>query len=117
MKQSPTYILDRIIHQKKEERERIRCELLEKVHTVIGELHSVIAFKEAYIFGSIIRPYSFTENSDIDIGFIGLDDKDLFKAMSFLSARLGYEVDVIQIERHRLGATILSEGLQWKKKE
>ncbi|MEW6525263.1 MAG: hypothetical protein AB1444_01190 [Spirochaetota bacterium] len=76
MAQSSTYILDTILIKKKEERERIRCELLHKIHSVLEELYAVISFQEAYIFGSITRPYSFYEYSDIDIGFIGLDDKD-----------------------------------------
>ncbi|MCX8124802.1 MAG: nucleotidyltransferase domain-containing protein [Spirochaetes bacterium] len=116
MPQSPTYILDEIINKKKEQRERIRCDLLLKLDTALSELQLIIDFTEAYIFGSITRPYAFKESSDIDIGFLGLNDKDFFKAMSFLSSQLGYEVDVVQIEKHRLGPIILKEGIQWKKK-
>jgi predicted nucleotidyltransferase len=117
MAQSSTYILDTILIKKKEERERIRCEVLHKLQSVLDELYTIISFQEAYIFGSITRPYSFYENSDIDIGFIGLNDKDFFKAMSFISARLGCDVDILQLENHRLRPVILKEGIQWKKKE
>lgn len=73
----------------------MRCELLKKLQSVLDEMHAVISFNEAYIFGSITKDHLFSENSDIDIGFIGLDDKDFFKAMSFLSSRLGCDVDVV----------------------
>ncbi len=38
MKQSTTYILDMVITKKKEQRECMRCELLQKLESVLDEL-------------------------------------------------------------------------------
>ncbi|GFP39274.1 hypothetical protein HKBW3S47_00973 [Candidatus Hakubella thermalkaliphila] len=52
----------------------------------------------------------------MDIGFVGLRDEDFFKAMSFISREIGVEVDVIQLEGHRLEARVKREGLKWTRK-
>lgn len=65
------------------------------------------------MFGSIVKPYGFRKESDIDIGFMGLRDEDFFRAMSFVSGELGADVDVIQLESHRLALKIRQEGLKW----
>jgi len=45
-----------------------------------------------------------------------LDDKYFFNAMSFISAYMGRDVDIIQQEQHRLSDVIRKEGILWKKK-
>jgi uncharacterized protein (UPF0262 family) len=54
---------------------------------------------------------------NIDVGFVGLHDDHFFRAMSFLSAELCADVDIVQLEAHRLGEKIKGEGTRWKKKE
>ena len=110
-----TEIIDSVLHRKKEERENYRIYTLQKLLSVLEELSKIIPFKEAYIFGSITKKYLFSEHSDVDIGFIGLDDKDFFKAMSFISERIGMDVDIVQLEHHRLKDIIQKEGIPWKK--
>ena len=39
----------------------------EKILTAIDKLSEEIAFKEAYLFGSVTKPFRFSERSDIDI--------------------------------------------------
>ncbi|MEJ5361034.1 MAG: hypothetical protein WBK20_15370 [Spirochaetota bacterium] len=110
-----TYILDSVLQRKKEQRELLRKDVLCKLFSILEELSHSISFDEVYIFGSITKEYSFSEGSDIDIAFLGLSDEDFFKAMSFISSRIGYDVDIVQLENHRLKTIIMSEGLQWKK--
>lgn len=110
-----TFILDRVLKRKKSENERLRKNLLNKTKQALEKLYQKGLFKEAYIFGSVTKPFDFTENSDIDVGFIGLKDEDYFKVMSFLSRELERDVDIIQMENHRLASKIKEEGIRWIK--
>ena len=114
--QYKTHLLDEIIQKKRESREKRRSNTIQRVFKVLKKLAEEISFQEAYLFGSVIRPHTFSENSDLDIGFTGLADKDFFKVMSFLSRETGRDVDVVQLEHHRLSEKIKNEGLLWKKK-
>ena len=112
-----TALLDAVIERKKKEREKIRLQLLKKLINTLDKLGREIPFEEAYIFGSVVKPFRFAEGSDIDIGFIGLKDNYFFKAMSFISDEMGMDVDVIQMECHRLADKIRREGLRWTKRD
>ncbi len=111
-----THILDEAIEQKNKKREKLRLQLMEKLFETFDKLSSDISFNEAYLFGSITKPYKFTEESDIDIGFIGLKDEYYFKAMSCISREIRADVDVIQLEGHRLAEKIKKEGIKWIRK-
>ena len=112
-----TVLLDEALETKKKAQENLRLQLLEKLIRALDALSTMLPFKKAYIFGSITKPFGFSERSDIDVGFVGLQDDHFFRAMSFLSANLGVDVDIIQLETHRLGEKIKREGTRWKKKE
>lgn len=88
---------------------------LKKVEEALEKAATQIKFDEAYIFGSLARPGRFKRDSDIDIGFYGLKDEDFFKMISYLSLELEREVDVIQLEGHRLENKVKMEGIRWKK--
>jgi predicted nucleotidyltransferase len=111
----PTTILDEAIEKSRENQENKRQKIIEIITHVLDDLSEDVDFKEAYLFGSITKPFRFSENSDIDIGFIGLSDRDLFKAMSVISEKTGFDVDVVQLEGHRLKEKIMREGAKWKK--
>lgn len=106
-----TTILDEYREKRRKEAESIRTQMLAKVRAAVLELSNEVSFKEAYVFGSILRP-SFSEDSDIDIAFVGLKDEDFFKTMAFLSGRLGRNVDLVQLEGHRLWERIIKEGIK-----
>jgi len=80
-------------------------------------LARIIPIQEAYVFGSVSRQFGYREDSDIDIAVIGLRDEDFFKAMAFLSETIGVDVDVVQMEGHRLADTIKREGSKWTAKK
>lgn len=108
-----TQLLDEALESEKIKREELRLQLIERLFGALHKLHRTIAFHEAYLFGSITRPYKFSKDSDIDIGFTGLKDEDFFKAMAFISGELGRDVDVVQLERHRFAEKIKKEGIKW----
>lgn len=112
-----TYLLDEIIRSKKNETEQTRLRLVEHLFVLLDKLALEVGFEEAYLFGSVTRPYCFAKHSDIDVGFLGLKDKDFFKVIAFLSRELEADVDVVQLEGHRLAEKVEKEGIRWKRKE
>jgi len=110
-----TALLDEVIEKNRKRQEEQRLRVIEKTLMAIDKLSEEIAFQEAYLFGSVTKPFRFSEKSDIDIGFIGLDNRHFFKAMSYISAELGCNVDIVQLEDHRLAAKIKRGGVRWKR--
>lgn len=97
--------------------ESLRKEALSKIFDAINHLREKIKFDDAFVFGSVARPNSFYEDSDIDIGFINLRDEDFFYSISYLSEKLGREVDVLQLESvKKLYKKVVKEGIKWTKK-
>ena len=99
--------------KKKLQCEVLRKDIIVKIQAAVSELEKTVPFKEAYIFGSVLTPY-FSEDSDIDIAFTGLKDNDFFKTMRLLSEYTGRDIDIIQLESHRLKDKILKEGVKIK---
>lgn len=112
---SKTYLLDRVLEERRSQREALRLVTLERIKRVLEEMSGEIAFDEAYIFGSVTKPYRFFEETDVDIGFLGLRDEDFFKALAYLSYSLERDVDIIQLEKHRLKEKVMKGGIRWTK--
>jgi len=111
-----TAFLDEVIEKQKREREKQRLLTIEKVFSVIDHLSGEMALDEIYLFGSVTKPFRFSEESDIDLACTGLKDRHFFKLMSAISRATGHDVDIVQLENHRLADKIKREGIKWKKK-
>jgi len=113
-----TDLLDAALAKKKQKREQLRKQLLALAMQTFDKLAQEISFEQAYIFGSVSRPHGFDELSDLDVAFMGLKDEDFFKAMAFISREVGRDnVDVVQLEGHRLAEKVMREGIPWKRKD
>jgi predicted nucleotidyltransferase len=110
-----TALLDEAIEKKRKEQEELRLHVTEKILIALDRLSREITFEEAYVFGSVTKPFRFSERSDIDIGFIGLDDRHFFRAMSYISEKTGCDVDIVQLEDHRLADKIKRGGIRWRR--
>jgi uncharacterized protein len=108
-----TDLLDKELKRKGKQDETVRLETLKRVSSVLDALSVEISFDEAYIFGSLTKPYRFLRDSDIDLAFTGLEDEDFFRVMAHISRQTGFDIDVIQLEGHRLAEKIRREGLRW----
>jgi len=108
-------IIKKIYEKKIEEREKKRVEILKKTFEALKELSKIVSFKEAYIFGSVTKPYQFGEYSDIDIAFKDFDSDKIFYMTAFLSSYLLRDVNVIDIEKVHFKEKILRESIKWKK--
>ena len=113
----PDFLLDEVIEKNRKRHEELRLWVIEKILTAIDKLSEEIAFQEAYLFGSVTKPFRFSERSDIDIGFIELDNRHFFKVMSYISEEAGRDVDIVQLEDHRLAAKIKRGGIPWRRKD
>lgn len=111
-----TWLVDAAIQKERTLNEKRRKEMLERISKVLGKLSRSINFDEAYIFGSVTKKDRFRKNSDVDIGFVGLSGDDVIRAIALLSQWLGIDVDVIQMEGHRLVGNIQG-GIKWKKEK
>lgn len=104
------------LEKQKQHRETVRQKTLATVLDALAELAQQVPFQEAFLFGSLVRPYAFKAESDVDIAFAQLSNEAFFFTSAFLSRRLGREVDVVQLEQAgRIRATILKEGIRWTK--
>ncbi len=112
-----TYLFDKVSGQKKLQRERDRVAMVKRIYRALIDMSDIISFKDALLFGTIIKPFRFFKESDVDIGFYGLRDDDYFKAMAYLSNCLNREVDIIQLEGHKLCDKIAKEGMRWKRQK
>jgi len=112
-----TELLDEVIKKKRKKKEELRLWVIAKILTALDRLSGEIAFDEAYLFGSVTKPFKFSERSDIDIGFIGLDNRHFFKVMSYISEEVGRDVDIIQLEDYRLADKIKKGGVLWRRKD
>ena len=100
----------------KKELEQKRLEILIELDKALLELHNLIGFKVAIIFGSVVKKHQFLEDSDIDLAFEGLHSDDYFKAMALISERLHRDVEIIQLEKHcRFKEKIIESGIKWQK--
>lgn len=116
-KRFSTHLLDHALVREREEREVQRQKQIALVLKVLDDLSQVVSFEQAYIFGSLAKPYRFFRDSDVDVAFLGLRDEDFFQVIAFLSRELGRDVDVIQLEDHSLRDKVMLEGIQWKKND
>lgn len=109
-------LLNAVQRARRTRREAQREALLKQVWELLPRLAARIQFEEAYVFGSVLNSKRFQDDSDVDVAFVGLQDEDFFPTMAWLSRELGREVDVIQLEGHRLANKIRKEGLRWTRR-
>lgn len=110
------YYSDIAKKEKREKMEKERKRILKRTTNALSCLSKEIKFSEAYLFGSLILPYRFKEDSDVDIGFWGLADENFFYAIAFLSREIGRDVDVLQLENHPFKDKIQAAGVKkWTK--
>ncbi len=108
-----TTLLDQILAEKREERERERREMLEKALKLVERLSGRYGFRQAVLFGSVLKEGRFCEDSDVDIAVEALPGEHFFALAAELSRTLGREVDLVELETCRFSGKIRKEGLRW----
>ena len=110
----PYELIDKVIENRKADREAKRLETLFALKEILPDLSSKYGFSKAYIFGSVVKEGRFRYESDVDIAVFDLKNENFFRLMSDISNSLGREVDLYQIEIDEfLRKTIEETGILW----
>lgn len=110
-----TALLDQAHSRQSQEQEETRLRTLERLRQAVERLP--VPYESAVPFGSITHQRRFGPSSDIDLGVLGLADEHYFIAKRYLEHELSRDVDLIQLEHHRMRDTILKGGSVWKPKD
>ena len=110
-----TALIDKAHSRRLREQEETRVRTLERLRQAVERLP--VSFDTAVAFGSVTRKGRFGPSSDIDLGVFGLADEHYFVAKRYLEHELSRDVDLIQLEHHRMRDTILKGGSVWKPKD
>jgi uncharacterized protein len=89
------------------------CRAWELAHRAAELLRRDFHAERVIVFGSLTRPGSFTEWSDVDVAADGIDPRDTLHAMevvSYLSAKIPVNLVDLNACRASLRATIEREG-------
>lgn len=95
-------------NQAKEAREEVRKKILHKTIHVLKEKFANTSV-EVYVVGSLIRPYAFTERSDVDI-VVKNYQGDRFTLWGELENQIGRTVEIILFEACPFQEFVLKEG-------
>jgi hypothetical protein len=106
-----TSLLDRALDQNQERREALRGDTIASLRNALAA--TPVRYSAVYLFGSVLQPGRFREDSDVDVAFEGLSDEDYFRAKRYLENTLRRPVDVLQLEEHRLRNVICRKGVRW----
>lgn len=94
--------------KEKKEREKERKTTLEKVISILKEEFSGSSV-EVYLVGSILRPFSFSSKSDVDIVLKNYSG-DRFDLWPKLEKKIGRAVEIIPFETCHFQEFVLKEG-------
>lgn len=107
--------LDKILLNKRFQREKERQLLLNKTLEWLEEFGAKYRIEQAYIFGSVTEPNRFHDQSDIDVAVEQINPKDFFSAIGLLSEHLARDVDIIQLNQCHFANRIRQQGIPWTK--
>ena len=108
-----TSILDEALTKQRTNWEQNRQELVARIQAFLDEHAAQFGLEKVYIFGSLTKPRGFTDLSDIDVAVEQLPGEQYFKFAASLSASLGRDVDVIELNRCHFADKIRREGILW----
>jgi predicted nucleotidyltransferase len=86
---------------------------LARLLRLLDEMATQFNLEKVYVFGSLVRPGRFTESSDVDVAVKTLPSEQFFAFSAALSAALGRDVDLIELDKCHFAHKIRNEGLLW----
>ena len=107
-------LFQEIEEAKRIELEKIRTDLLDLTRQILTRMSPDIRAEEIYITGSLLVPFRFGKNSDIDIAVKGLPGEDYFPLLAHLEDLLPRTVEIIDLEDCRFKDKIIEKGLRIK---
>ena len=82
-----TRILDQVKKEKRKLREAVRVEVLDKLKIALSE--SPVTVREAIVFGSLAKPYTFSDYSDLDVAIHSMNPRVYLALKCYLEGKLG----------------------------
>lgn len=104
-------LLQQLNRQRAERHEALRLKVRERLKTVLSQLAPA---DQVVVFGSLVRPYRFTDTSDIDIALTAEPaGMSLYQLTALLAEQMGRPVDVVLLSECRFRERIAGEGETW----
>ena len=110
-----TYLLDAALAHRREDNEKQQLAAVERITQWLESEGSRYGIDKAYLFGSVVRPYRFTERSDVDIAVERIEPDHFFGAMAALSEVLEREVDLVELSKCHFAHRIRQQGILWRR--
>jgi hypothetical protein len=111
-----TNILDAALARRREDDEAKRLVAIEQTIHWLETQAAQYRINQAYLFGSVIRPYRFTSHSDVDVAVEQFDPEGFFVAMAALSETLERDVDLVDLSKCPFAHRIRQQGMIWRRK-
>ena len=108
-----TSVLEQASTKRKSRQEADRQALLTRVISTLYQPARSYPFTQGIIFGSLIQPGRFHENSDIDIAVIDLPGEHFFALAAFLGQVLERDIDLLELDKVHFADKIRRKGLLW----
>ncbi len=109
----PTPLLDQLQAQKRQEYEQERLVILVKTQQWLTEHAPRYGIYQAYLVGSLTRPYQFTHRSDVDLAVEQINPDLFFLAVAELSEYLERDVDIINLAQCSFRERLRQGGIPW----
>jgi predicted nucleotidyltransferase len=111
-----TNLLDTALARRRIDNEAKRVAAIEQIIHWLETEAAQYGINQAYLFGSVIRPYRFTNRSDVDIALEQFNSEDFFVAMAALSETLERDVDLVDLSKCPFAHRIRQQGRVWRRK-
>lgn len=96
--------------QKKEKNEEERKEILQKIIQILKEELQGSPV-EVFLVGSIVRPFSFSEHSDVDIVLKNFKG-DRFDFWTKIEGKISRSIEIILFEKCHFQEFVIKEGIR-----
>ncbi|MCW3491148.1 nucleotidyltransferase family protein [Dethiobacter alkaliphilus] len=106
-----TSVWQRALTEKKKQNEALRSSLLHKAVPLLKQYFVDKEVAAVFLCGSILKPYAFDQDSDIDIAAAGLKE-NVLRVAADLEALLDWEIDLIELENCHFRDQIEEEGMR-----
>lgn len=113
MKDFDISLWKKLLEEEFSSREKKRKKTLTDVLDSLKSYFSSKKVTKVYLLGSVLKKGAFYDFSDIDIAVEGLAE-DYFQTLSELEALLDKEVDLVELEGHRLREEVEKWGKRIK---
>lgn len=110
-----TALLDAALERRRALNEQQRLATIARVTAWLETQGDRYDIQQAYIFGSITRPYQFSEHSDVDVAAENIRPDRFFDAMASLSEALERDVDLVELLKCPFATKIRQQGIRWNR--